>query len=83
MAAFENARGFEARVLPQAKSAYERTQDAYRRGLFRLVDVLDSQRILFGARTEYVNALEQYHSARAELERLAGTSLDEIEGGRN
>ena len=83
VAAFENARAFEERVLPQAKNAYERTQDAYRRGLFRLVDVLDSQRTLFDARTEYVNALERYHAARAELERLAGTPLDELAGGRN
>jgi cobalt-zinc-cadmium efflux system outer membrane protein len=83
LAALETARAFEARVLPQAKAAYERTQDAYRRGLFRLVDVLDSQRILFAARTEYVNALERYHTARAELERLAGTPLDELEDGTN
>jgi cobalt-zinc-cadmium efflux system outer membrane protein len=83
LAAFENSRAFEERVLPQAKTAYERTQVAYRRGLFRLVDVLDSQRILFDARTEYVNALERYHTARAELERLTGTPLDELEGRRN
>lgn len=82
-AAFGNAHAFEARILPQAESAYERTKDAYQRGLFRFVDVLDSQRTLFGARAEYVNALERYHMARAELERLCGTPLDQLQDGRN
>ena len=82
-AAFQNARAFEERVLPQARAAYESTQDAYRRGLFGLVDVLGSQRTLFEARTEYVNTLERYHMARAELERLSGTPLDQLLDGGN
>ena len=78
-AAHQSARTLEERVLPQAQAAFERTRQAYRKGLFRLVDVLDAQRTLFDAQTEYVNALERYHTTRAELERLAGSPLDDLE----
>jgi cobalt-zinc-cadmium efflux system outer membrane protein len=78
LGAHGNARSLAQRVLPQAEEAYRRTEEAYRQGLFRLVDVLDAQRTLFSARTEYVNALEQFHTAAAELERLAGSSLEDL-----
>lgn len=77
--AYQSAQALEERVLPQAQAAFERTRQAYRKGLFRLVDVLDAQRTLFDARTEHVNALERYHTARADLERLAGSSIEDLE----
>ena len=83
LAAEQNAKALEATVLPQADAAYRRTRDAYRKGLFRLVDVLDSQRTLFDARAEYVNALAQFHTAAAEIERLAGSSLEDLSNGSN
>jgi cobalt-zinc-cadmium efflux system outer membrane protein len=83
LGAYGNARSLELRVLPQAQAVYEGTQDGYRKGLFRLVDVLDAQRTLFGARTEYVSALARYHIARAELERLTGSSLEFLHDGSN
>lgn len=81
--AFENTSALADSVLPQAQAAFEQTQEAYRKGLFPLVDVLDAQRTLFDAKTEYVNALERYHTSRAELERLSGSSLDELEARSN
>lgn len=78
--AYQNARALERNVLPQARDAYEGTEDGYRRGLFRLVDVLDAQRTLFEVRSEYVNALERFHTASAELERLAGAPLESLSG---
>ena len=78
-----NAQALASTVLPQAKTAYERTRDAYKKGLFRLVDVLDAQRTLFDARTEYVNALQQFHTAAAEVERLVGSSLEDLSNGSN
>jgi len=83
LGAHGNAEALASTVLPQAEAAYERTRDAYRKGLFRLVDVLDAQRTLFDARTEYVNALQQFHAAAAEVERLAGSSLEDLSNGRN
>ena len=83
LGAHGNAKALASTVLPQATTAYERTRDAYRKGLFRLVDVLDAQRTLFDARTEYVNALQQFHTAAAEVERLAGSSLEGLSNGSN
>jgi cobalt-zinc-cadmium efflux system outer membrane protein len=83
VSAYDSARALELRVIPQAKAAHEGTQDGYQKGLFRLVDVLDAQRTLFQATTEYVNALAQYHTARVELERLIGSPLDLLQDGGN
>jgi outer membrane protein, heavy metal efflux system len=61
--------------LPGAEAAYAQTLNAYRRGLFRYLDVLDAQRTLFGLRASYIEALESYHGAVADLERLSGEPL--------
>lgn len=83
LGAHGNAEALASTVLPQAETAYEQTRDAYRKGLFRLVDVLDAQRTLFDARTEYVNTLQQFHAAAAEVERLVGSSLEDLSNGSN
>lgn len=80
---YEQARSLREDVLPQAQTAYSGTRDGYRRGLFRYVDVLDAQRTLFEARGEYVNSLERYHAASAQLERLVGTPLEDLTGRKN
>ncbi len=62
-------------VLPVAKEAYEATVAGYRHGKFAYADVLEAQRTLFDARTEYIDALIRYHAARADLDRLAGSGM--------
>lgn len=68
-AAFEQLTQLRDRIIPQAERAYERANDAYTRGLFRYLEVLDAQRTLFELRLEYVAALGVYHQAEAELAR--------------
>lgn len=80
---FEQATALRDAVLPQADAAFQSTQDGYRRGLFRYVDVLDAQRTLFEARSEYVDALENVHLATAELERLIGAPIESLRETRN
>lgn len=63
------------RVIPQAARAYEGVQAGYQRGLFRYVDVLESQRTLFELRDRELVALASYHNARAEVERLIGEPI--------
>ena len=79
----EQATSLRDTVLPQAEAAFRGTQDGYRRGLFRYVDVLDAQRTLFEARTAYVDALERVHLASAKLERLIGAPLESLSRGTN
>lgn len=64
-------------ILPGAQSAYEASREGYRFGKFGFLDVLDAQRILFGAKTQNLLALAEYHKAVVEVERLIGGSLDE------
>ena len=62
-------------IIPRAESAFTGTRDGYLRGLFRYVEVLDAQRTLFELRTRRLDALESYHLAVAEIERLTGEPL--------
>jgi len=66
-------------VLPEAQSAYELIFEGYREGKFALLDVLDAQRTVFDARLQYIESLLSYHSSRANVERLTGTPIKEIE----
>jgi cobalt-zinc-cadmium efflux system outer membrane protein len=82
-AAYDQARRLRTHVLPQAKSSLDGALDAYRKGLFRSVDVLDAQRTLFELRGDYLASLESYHLLGADVERLTATPLtdDETDGG--
>ena len=81
------ATSLAATVLPAAERAFEATGEGYRQGKFGYLDVLDSQRTLFDVRAQYIDALEAYHRAVADLERLVGSDLfeemqEETGGGR-
>jgi len=64
-------------VLPGAQSAYDAAREGYRLGKFGFLDVLDAQRTLFGAKTQYLLAQADYHKAVAEVERLIGGGMNE------
>ena len=74
-AAYDQAIRLRARVLPQATLALDGALDAYRKGLFRSVDVLDAQRTLFELRADYLTTLESYHLLAADVERLTAMPL--------
>jgi cobalt-zinc-cadmium efflux system outer membrane protein len=73
--AFEEALALRERATPEAERAFEGAREAWRHGLLRYVEVLDTQRTLFALRAEEVDALASYHAARTELEGLIGRSL--------
>ena len=62
-------------ILPGARNAYDAATKGYQLGRFGILDVLDAQRTLFQARTQFLRALSEYHRGAAELERLAGADL--------
>ncbi len=66
-------------ILVQAQSAYETINRGYNMGKFSFLDLLDAQRTLFDHRARYLDALLEYHSARAEIERLIGRNLSSIQ----
>ena len=69
----------KAQVLPGAQSAFEAASKGYRLGKFGLLDVLDAQRTLFGAKAQYLRALTDYHQSVAQVEGLIGERLDAVQ----
>jgi len=72
---FDELTALRESVIPQAERAFDGVETGYLRGLFRYVDVLESQRTLFELRDNELVALGSYHRAVAELERLTGEAL--------
>ncbi|RJG20645.1 TolC family protein [Massilia cavernae] len=61
-------------ILPAAQSAHDVAVKGFELGKFSFLDVLDAQRTLFQARTQYVRSLAELHRAGADIERLLGRS---------
>ncbi len=59
-------------VLPGARSAYDAATIGFENGKFSFLEVLDAQRTLFAAKSQYLNAVSAYHNALAELDGLLG-----------
>lgn len=78
VAAHEQAVTIRERVLPDAEAASHAARDALRSGLFHALDVLDAERTLFEVRMEHVRALEDFHLAAADVERLTAQPLSAL-----
>ncbi|MBW8016037.1 MAG: TolC family protein [Planctomycetes bacterium] len=63
-------------VLQGSKSVYAASKTAYSQGKLDYLNVLDAQRTLFEANGQYIEALASYHTAKAQVERLIGRSID-------
>jgi cobalt-zinc-cadmium efflux system outer membrane protein len=66
------AKALQDEVLPVTQSAYDATATGYELGKFGLLEVLDAQRSLLQARTQYLQALSSAHRAATDIERLLG-----------
>jgi len=69
---YSRASSLKNEILPQTKSAFDAVTEGYRFGKFSFLEVLDSQRTLFNARSQYLAALGDYHKAVADVERVTG-----------
>lgn len=63
------------KVLPGARTAFRAVNEGYRYGKFDYLEVLDSQRTWFDARSQFLDALAEYHKAVAGIERLTGKAV--------
>jgi len=77
-AAFSEVTALKNDVLPGAQSAFEAASEGYRQGKFGFLDVLDAQRTLVKARSQYIEALNAYHKSVADVERLIGKRLGSV-----
>ena len=75
--AYDELTALRSAVLPGSQQTFEAVSEGYRLGRFGYLDVLESQRTLVGAGSQYLRALSDYHKAIANVERLIGAPLNE------
>jgi cobalt-zinc-cadmium efflux system outer membrane protein len=68
----QEADALQHEILPGAQSAYDAAATGFEFGKFGFLDVLDAQRTLLLARSQYLHTLSEAHRAAAEIERLLG-----------
>ncbi|MBK3508685.1 TolC family protein [Pseudomonas sp. MF6747] len=65
-------RAFNQHILPAAQSAVDNATRGFEMGKFNFLDVLDAQRTLIAARTQYLVATAQATDAWVRIERIYG-----------
>lgn len=81
--AYTEATELDKNVLKGAESVFEASRTGYTLGKLDYLNVLDAQRTLFKAKAQYIDALASYHTAKADVERLIGRSIDSETLSRN
>jgi cobalt-zinc-cadmium efflux system outer membrane protein len=61
-------------IVPSAQSAYDAATKGFEFGKFSFLDVLDAQRTLLQAKSQYLRALSEAHRAAADIERFVGVT---------
>lgn len=74
----QEADALQNEVLPGAQSAYEAATTGYEFGKFGFLDVLDAQRTLLQAKSQYLRSLAEAHRAAAEIDRILGAPMPAI-----
>jgi len=75
-AARQTVQLLQIEVLPSAKSVFDAANRGFTLGKFNFIDVLDAQRTLYQAKTQYINALLDAHQSIAEIERILGDVIE-------
>ena len=65
---------FQKEILPGAQSAYDAAVKGFEFGKFNFLDVLDAQRTLFQATSQYLRTLSEAHKAAADIDRIVGVT---------
>jgi cobalt-zinc-cadmium efflux system outer membrane protein len=65
-------KAFDQTILPAAQSAVDSATRGFEMGKFGFLDVLDAQRTLISARSQYIQAVSEATDARVRIERIFG-----------
>lgn len=68
--AYYQAETLQTAIIPSAQNAFTLAREGYDTGRFPYLEVLDAQRTLFEVKKQYIQALQEYHIARANVQRL-------------
>lgn len=74
----QEALSLQTDVLPGAQSAYDAATKGFEYGKFGFLDVLDAQRTLLQAKSQYLRVLSDAHRAAADIDRLVGTPAQDM-----
>lgn len=74
-AALQELKLLQNEILPGASSAFDAATKGFDAGKFSFLDVLDAQRTLFQAKSQYLRALSDAHRAAADIDRVLGETL--------
>jgi len=77
-ALFSEVSTLKDKIIPSAQNAFDIISEGYLLGKFTSLDVLDAQRTLFETRIRFLRSLNDLHQTVAEIERLIGRSLADI-----
>lgn len=69
-----NAELLQREIVPGAQSAFDAATKGYEFGKFAFLDVLDAQRTLLQARSQYLTSLSEAYKAAADIDRLLGNA---------
>lgn len=75
-AAHDEVVALRDQILPSSRSAFDAAEEAFRQGKIGALDLLDAERTLFAARSQYVEALGFYHASVVTVEQLIGAPID-------
>jgi len=70
-------------LVPSATEQYKIASDSYALGGSSALEVIDAQRTLLDAKSQYTTALGALNDAVADLERATGAPLDSIPAGKS
>lgn len=74
--AYSEANTLQTEVIGGAQEAFSFAKQGYEAGKFGYLEVLDAQRTLFETRQQLNTAIVDYHTQRAQIERLAAVHDD-------
>ena len=70
-------------ILQGAESVFEASRTGYSEGKLNYLHVLDAQRTLFEVKSQYIDALGSFHTAKTDVERLIGSPIESINVSEN
>lgn len=71
----QEAESLQKEVIPGAQSAFDAATKGFEFGKFGFLDVLDAQRTLLQAKSQYLRALSEAHRAAADFDRILGEPM--------
>lgn len=77
--AYMRADMLKTEVLPSADKAFRLAREGYGAGRFPYLEVLDAQRSLFDVKQQHIAALKEFHTSKAQVERLTAMHLPKIQ----